>query len=53
MDVKLFHSYVGTALPVSTRSHDGEYCQSPLLGAAIRDVRFGAGLWFFGIIYIL
>ena len=52
MDVKLFHSYIDAALPVFTHSHDCEYCHSSLLpwhGAAIRDFRFGAELWFLGI----
>ena len=36
VDVKLFHSYIGPALPVFTRNH--EYCHSSLLpghGAAV------------------
>ena len=49
VDVKLFHSYIGAALPVSTRNHDYKYCHSslcPLHGAAICDFRSGAELWF-------
>ena len=39
VDVKLFHSYVGAALPVFTRSHACKYCHSSLFprhGAEIR-----------------
>ena len=56
MDVKLFHSYIGAALSVFTRSYDCEYCHSSLLprhGAAILGFRFGAELWFLGVLYIL
>ena len=56
VDVKLFHSYIVDALRVFTHSHDCEYCHSPLLpwhGAAIRDFRFGAELWFLGIIMVM
>ena len=52
VDMKLFHSFIGAALPVFTRSHDCEYCHSPLLpwyGAEIRDFRFVAELCFLGI----
>ena len=48
VDVKLFHRYIGAALPVFTRSHDCECCLSSLFprhGAAIRDFKFGAELW--------
>ena len=57
VDVKLFNSYIGDALPC-----DCEYCHSPLLlwhGAAVRDFKFGAERCFLGIrqlyiyIYIL
>ena len=55
VDVKLFHSYIGAALPAFTGSHhDCEYCHSVLLpchGAAIGDFRFGAELCFLGAIY--
>ena len=53
VDMKLFNSYIGAALPLFTRSHHREYCHRYLLprhGAAIRDFRFGAELWFFEII---
>ena len=56
VDLKLFRSYIGAALPVFTRSHDREYCHSSLFawhGAAIRDFRFGSELWFSGFIYSL
>ena len=45
MDVKLFNSYIGAALPVFMRGHAGDSSLCPPRGAAIRDFRFGAELW--------
>ena len=58
VDVELFNKlqlYIGAALSVFTpsRPNDGDYFHSSLLprhDAAIRDFRFGAELWFLGIV---
>ena len=55
VDVKLFHSCIGTALTVFTHSYGCEYCHGSLLlrrGDAIREFTFGAELWFLNI-YII
>ena len=44
VDVKLFHSYIGAAQPVFTRSHTSDSSLWPQHGAAIRDFRFGVEL---------
>ena len=50
-DMKLFHNYIGAALPMFTCSHDCKHSDRSLClqhGAVIRDFRFGAEMWFLG-----
>ena len=52
MDVKSFHSHVGTALPVFTRSASIASSLLPQHGAAIVDFKFGAEMFVLGMVYI-